>query len=198
MELHLTVSMHCAKQITVSKSVWSSPSYFSFTGRVDSSVHVFAKYFTRVLEQFSLLLVVLIQAESWVLAWPVSVWLFSLVQNIMSVVIFGQLVLIPSGESLAILSSIIAMFALEIFIFHKVRYLEGHYCMYLWQSSWCSEGGLASWNFMADHVEFKYTSVVDTCVGKCSWKHLSNSHWVSSEEWMQWWKLWDVGFFPCD
>lgn len=66
------------------------------------SVHVFTKYFTRVLKQFSLKLVVLIEAGCW-LGLYLFLGLFSLVQNnlgIASVVIFGQLLLILSGESL--------------------------------------------------------------------------------------------------
>lgn len=193
MELHLTVCMHCAKQITANKSVWSSQVTLVLQAELTvSSAHVFTKYFTRVLKQFSLGLVVPIKANSWVLAWPVSVWLFSLVPknlDIIFVVIFEWSVLIPSGESLAVVSNIIAMFGVEIFIFHKVMCLEGHYCTCLCHSSWCSERGLASWDFWHECVEFEYTSIVYTCVGKYSWKHISNAHWVNSEEWMKWWKL---------
>lgn len=76
MELHLTVCIRCAKQITASKSVWSSQVTLVLQAELTvSSVHVFTKYFTRVLKQFSLILVVLIKAHSWVQAWPVSVCL---------------------------------------------------------------------------------------------------------------------------
>lgn len=148
MELHLTVCMHCAKQITANKSVWSSQVTLVLQAELTvSSVHVFTKYFTRVLKQFSLGLVVLIKADSWVLAWPVSLC-FLLFRKIRISCLswFLSDLYLPLQ---AVLSTIVAMFGVEIFIFHKVMCLEGHYCMYLCHSSWCSESALASWNFMA-------------------------------------------------
>lgn len=118
------------------------------------------------------------------------VWLFSHFQNnsdIMSVVIFGWLVLIPSGESLAVLSNSNVWFrdvyiswsqvSLGPLLYVFMSVLLVVRVVQLPQTSW------------HDHVEFKYTFIVYICVGKYSWKHLSNAHWVNSEEWMQWWKL---------
>lgn len=201
MELHLTVCMRCAKQITASKSVWSSQVTLALQAELTvSSVHVFTEYFTHKCWNSS-------HWYSWcwlklnLVCWLglyLFVWLFSLVQNnldIMSLVIFGWLLLIPSVENLAVLSNIMAMFGLEIFVFHKVRFLRAAIvCIYVSPLGavrvvWLPE---TSWH---DNVEFKYPSIVYTCVGKYSWKHLLKctvKNGCSDESY----KMWSRFFFP--